>query len=271
MPALAPDLKYRLYEESVQDTGTDIDFINAEFRRLAGRAPLTLREDFGGTGLLSCGWVRQSPRHLAWAVDLDAEPQAHGRRAHLAKIPPDARRRVTYVLGDVRDGLGPKADVISAFNFSYFVFKKRRDLVGYFRTVRAGLGDGGVFFLDIFGGTDCFQALEETTEFARHDYMWDCADYNPLTHETTYHIHFKDKGGKDGKGRKGTSHRRVFSYDWRHWTVMEVVEALEDAGFGRVRTYWEGDGEDGEGDCEFTETRRGEPCASWICYISGQA
>lgn len=266
MPAPTPDLKFRLYEESVQDTGSDIEFINGEFRRLAGRAPLTLREDFGGTGLLSCDWVRQSPRHRAWAVDLDGEPQGYGRRTHRAKLPPGPRKRMTYVLGDVRDDHGLTTDVVAAFNFSYFVFKRRRDLVGYFRGVLAGLGEGGVFFLDIFGGTDCFQELEETTELARHEYLWDCASYNPLTHETTYHIHFK---GKDGTG--GTDLRRAFSYDWRHWTVMEVVEALEEAGFGRVRTYWEGEGEDGEGDGEFTETRLGEPCASWICYISGQA
>ena len=91
------NLKYRLYEESVQNYEADIDFINAEFKRHRGESPLTLREDFGGTAAMACAWVKQSSAHRAWAIDLDGEPQAFGLEHHYGYLGPKEKERMTYV------------------------------------------------------------------------------------------------------------------------------------------------------------------------------
>ena len=57
---------------------------------------------------------------------------------------------MNYVEGNVLDDYPFKADVTVAFNFSYFIFKTRKQLVEYFKKVREGLKDDGVFFLDLF-------------------------------------------------------------------------------------------------------------------------
>ena len=256
------ELKYHLYEESVQSHESDIDFVNQEFKRLKGRHPFTFREDFGGTALMACDWVRQSSKHRAWAIDLDREPQNYGREHHYKRLGEHEQKRMTYIQGNVLDTYGFKADVVVAFNFSYFVFKKRRELVDYFKKVYTGLEEDGMFVVDIFGGTECFQELEEETEHDGHNYIWDCDRYNPITSEILYYIHFKDK-------KNNVMYRKAFTYDWRHWNIREVIEAMEEASFSGVRAYWEEDDGQGEGNGEFYESTKEENCESWVAYIVG--
>ena len=261
---ITTDMKYKLYETSVQNHLGDIEFINEEYKRIRGRLPLSLREDFCGTGALACDWVRQSRDHWARGVDLDPEPISYGKKNHYQRLNSKERERMTYVEGNVLDPYDFKTDVVVAFNFSYFIFKKRLQLLNYFKQVREGLGSEGIFFVDIFGGTECFQELEEETEFGEHSYYWDCDRYNPLTNEALYFIHFK-------LGKKGKKYREVFTYDWRHWTVAEIVELMEEAGFSNVQTYWEEDDDEdeGEGSGEFYPSECEENCESWVTYVVG--
>ena len=53
------------------------------------------------------------------------------------------------------------------------------------------------------------------------------------------HIHFKFKDGSRIK--------KAFSYDWRLWTLPEIREVMEEAGFSNTRVYWEDEDEEGEG------------------------
>ena len=46
MAKLSLDEKYELYESSVQNHESDIDFINKEYRRIFKKLPMSLREDF---------------------------------------------------------------------------------------------------------------------------------------------------------------------------------------------------------------------------------
>jgi hypothetical protein len=115
-----------------------------------------------------------------------------------------------------------------------------------------------MFAIDLFGGTEARQSLVEETEHANHSYFWDCDSYNPLTNECLYYIHFK-------VGKK--KYKRVFTYDWRHWTMPELVEIMEDAGFREIQTYWEGEDGDGGGDGKFFRTNKAENCESWVSYI----
>ena len=252
--------KYHLYEKSVQNFEGDIEFLNEEFQKINNRKPLGLREDFCGTAAMSCSWVTQSDQHKAWGIDLDLEPINYGKQNHYANLNPEEKQRMLYVNGDVTDNYHFKTDIIVAFNFSYQVFKKRNKLLSYFKSVKKSLSPQGVFFIDIFGGTQTRQELEEETVFDEHSYYWDCDQYNPITHEVMYYIHFKI-------GRK--KYKKVFTYDWRLWSIAEISEMMEDAGFKKVFTYWEGEDEDGEGDGNFYLSKNEENCDSWVTYICG--
>ncbi|OIQ19161.1 MAG: hypothetical protein BM556_07700 [Bacteriovorax sp. MedPE-SWde] len=261
MSKIPSNLKYQLYESSVQNHECDIEFINKQYKKFFKKPALTFREDFGGTAAMACDWVKQSPDHKAWGIDLDPEPIAYGKENHYSRLNDNQKSRMEYIEGNVLADYPFKADITVAFNFSYFIFKERRLLVEYFAKVKEGLSKDGVFFVDIFGGTEARQELQEETEHDNHTYFWDCDSYNTLTEEVLYYIHFKDH--KDGK-----MYRKAFTYDWRMWSVGEIKDAMLDAGFSNVVTYWEGTDDDGTGDGEFYSSKDEENCESWVTYIA---
>ena len=257
------DKKYFLYESSVQNPQGDVEFINEKFEEIRGEHPLSLREDFGGTGLLCCEWVKQGPRHSAAVIDLDPGPMGYGQKRHWKKLPEAARDRIAYHEMNVLDATYIKSDVVVAFNFSYFIFKRRQELLDYCIEVRKSLAEGGVFFLDCFGGPECYSPLEEETEYDDFTYFWDLDRYNPIDNGVLYYIHFKEKG----KAKQ----RAAFTYDWRMWSVAEIRDVLAEAGFRHSVVYWEGDSDDDDdedGDGEFTACEEAEQCDSWIVYLA---
>ncbi|MFA6236500.1 MAG: class I SAM-dependent methyltransferase [Bacteriovorax sp.] len=257
---LSRDEKYQLYEASVQNPGSDIDFINREYKKLYGKKPLVLREDFCGTGAMACAWVAQSKQHKAHGIDLDMEPISYGVENHLFKLKDEEQTRMEYILGNVMANYRFKADVVVAFNFSYYLFKKRNDLVKYFTQVRKHLKKDGAFFLDLFGGTETRKPLEESVRHKKHTYYWDCDTYNPLNADVLYHIHFKTH-------KDNVKHKKVFTYDWRMWDAKELQDVLADAGFKSTQIYWEGVEKDGSGDGVFSKATKAENCESWVTYI----
>jgi SAM-dependent methyltransferase len=253
--------KYTYYESTVQCVENDIDFINDQFKALRKRKPHTLREDFGGTAKLACEWVKQGSKYSARALDLDPEPIEYGKENHYSELSKGEKSRVSYELKNVMSPGKDKSDVIVAFNFSYFIFKKREELVKYFKQVRKTLKSDGVFFLDLFGGPESMQLLEEETEYDDYSYFWDCDKFNPITNECLFKIHFKPKGEKKKKD--------VFVYDWRMWGLAELREILIDAGFSKTVAFWEEDDEDTDGgNGEFYIAEEAENCDAWVTYIA---
>lgn len=214
---LDTDRKYKLYEKAVQNPENEVSFIHEKFLELRGKPALLLREDFCGTGAISCAWVKQSKKHHSWGVDLDPEPIIYGKENHLSQLSKEEQKRVCYLEENVLNGSAPLVDAAFAFNFSYMIFKKRHLLLNYFKKVRSSLKKDGVFFLDVFGGPDSQTLLEEETEHENFSYYWDCQKYNPITNECFFGIHFKYKGKK---------YKDVFTYDWRLWTIPELRELL---------------------------------------------
>jgi SAM-dependent methyltransferase len=254
--------KYWYYSASVQSPIDDVRFYDRVYHDARGKSPRVLREDFCGTFINCCEWVKLGPERRAIGVDLDPEPIGYGREHYLPKLDAGQQSRVTIIQDNVLSPGLPKADLICAMNFSFFIFKQRKELVSYFKNCLEALEPGGVLSIDCFGGSECTEPNEEETEYEDegYSYFWDQDGFDPLTHHAVFHIHFKRKGEK--------KRLNVFTYDWRMWTVPELKDALLDAGFSEVKTYWEGTTDDGEGDGNFHLAEKGEVCESWVAYLA---
>lgn len=256
--------KYALYQRAVQSAEQDVDFLFQTYKTLRGKKPLHLREDFCGTCLLSSYWVKLNKNCTTESYDIDPEPLAWGLKHNLAPLGKIAQRVQQYE-EDARNPSRQKPDVRCAQNFSYWIFKTRPAMLDYFKNVYHDLIDDGIFVIDLHGGPESIQELEEETEMDDESftYVWDQDSINPITSEARLHIHFRFPDG--------TQMTNAFTYDWRLWGLTELKDILIDAGFSQADCYWEGTDEDGEsGDGIFTKSEVGEPCLSYVAYLVAQ-
>jgi SAM-dependent methyltransferase len=252
--------RHYLYQESVQDTEAEIDFVEETWRELRSRPAELLREDFCGTANTACEWVRRDPQHYAIGIDWDSEVLEWGRQNNLEQLDDEQFSRINLLQENVLDAQTELADIALAMNFSYYLFLERRELLEYFRTVHDSLVDDGIFFLDAYGGYDAPKVIEEERDCDSFTYIWEQASFNPIDSRMTCHIHFEfpDKSRLD----------EAFSYQWRLWTLPEICELLAEAGFAHVTVYWEGTDEaSNEGNGIFEPTEVGDADPGWICYI----
>jgi len=255
--------RHALYELSVQDVSHEYTFINKTFRDIRGYNARVLREDFCGTANMCCEWVRKKDKNRAFGVDIDPEVLAWGKKHNLGKLKSEARKRITLVQDDVMKAKTKPAQVILAMNFSYQLFKNRDILKSYFKSVQKSLADDGVFFLDAFGGYEAYAETKEKTKHKGFTYVWEQESYNPITGDMTCHIHFHFPD----KSRM----KKAFTYEWRLWTLPEIRELLEEAGFSKITVYWEGtDEESGEGNGKYAPSLHGDADPSWVCYITAE-
>ena len=259
--------KYDLYQRAVQTPAHEVEFFDRAYHDCFGDHPASLREDFCGTFAICCRWVESGKDRTAVGVDLCDEALDWGRENNLSRLKKSQRERVELIQDDVRSQSARPVDVVSAQNFSFWIFKTRAEVIEYFRQVYDNLDDHGVFVMDMMGGSEC---LEEGQVEKRHiggkkkgfRYDWEQARFDPITHDATFVIHFKL--------RDGSRLRQAFLYEWRFWTLPEVREMLTEAGFDEVWVYWENEDADGEGDGTYDRAVNGTADPAWICYVVGQ-
>jgi len=253
--------KYELYQLSVQSPEEDVPFLARVYKSFRKRKALHFREDFCGTGLLSSHWIRQGKSYTAEGFDIDPDPVAWGLSHHFEDIGPDAARYTVH-LKDVRQPSARTPDVRVAQNFSYCVFKTRAELLEYFTAAYRDIADDGIFVIDLHGGPEATENMEEERTCSGFKYVWDQDEFWPGTGDYVCYIHFRF--------RDGTEMKRAFTYRWRMWYLTELRDVLHDAGFATVQAYFEGtdaNGEDGDG--IFRKGVRGENCESWLAYLVG--
>lgn len=259
--------RYALYGMSVQEPANEVEFFCGTYKTINGRSPRVLREDFCGTHAVCCEWVKLHKDNVAYGVDLDPEPLAWGV-ANLQPVLTDEQRgRITLSQEDVRSTAKVKADVLAAQNFSFFLFKTRDALRGYFAQALANLADDGIMVMDMMGGSDCHIEEHEDVRtidtdikgFKKFKYIWEQARFNPITADALFHIHFRFKDGSELD--------KAFTYDWRFWTLPEVTELLLEAGFSDATVYWEETDDDGEETGAFVPATEGPADPSWIAYV----
>ncbi|MBP9674498.1 MAG: class I SAM-dependent methyltransferase [Bacteriovoracaceae bacterium] len=260
MKELSLELKYSMYEKAVQCPSADIDFVNREFQKMYKKKPLVFREDFAGTGFTACQWVKQGARHKAYAIDLDPAPIIYGKKRHYAKLTDQEKKRVSYVQANVLKAEKFRSDVVVAFNFSYMIFQQREQMLKYFTAVRKSLNPKGFFFLDILGGPESQIVIEDRRDYSSFVYYWDCIKFNPINNEGHYAIHFRTK-------KPNKKYYNVFTYCWRLWTIPELRDLLQEAGFSKTFVWWEGETRKGDGNGVYTLSEKEDNCDAWIAYL----
>lgn len=262
-PTLAEQAdRHALYELSVQNTEFEFEFVDDTYNRIRGRRATLLREDFCGTAQMCCEWVRGRDTNKAIGVDLDEEVLEWGRNNNLARLTDEQRNRITLYRENVLEVATERPDIIIAMNFSYQLFTSRVLLRDYFKKVHRDLAEDGIFVIDVFGGYEAYQEMEEETEHDDFTYTWDQHSYDPVTGQMTCYIHFDFPDGSKLK--------RAFEYHWRLWTLPELQEIMAEAGFRNVTVYWQGEDEEGEPDGIFLPATRGDADPGWIAFISAE-
>lgn len=252
--------RHALYQESVQNSEFELDFIDETFEQLTGRKAVSMREDFCGTAISSVEWVERRDTNTAIGVDFDAEVLGWGEKHNASRLKPGQRERLTLVEDDVLTVTTEKVDLIQAYNFSYWFFQERKIMLDYFRRTREALVDDGVLFLDIFGGSECYQTQKEKRKLDGFKYIWEQAEFNAVTNELKCHIHFHfpDK----------SKLKKAFSYTWRVWGAKELREILEEAGFSETTIYRQKfDPKTDEALDEYIATDEAEDYACWLGYL----
>jgi len=259
--------KYNFYERSVQTPEAHVEMFVEFYKDLNhGKYARKLREDFCGTFKMSCEWVKRNRRNSAIALDLDPEPVAYGKRHHLAELSAEQKSRIQPLLMDVRTITKPLSDVIIAGNFSFNIFKKREELREYFRFCRRSLAAGGILVLEVAGGPGMIEPVKERKPVygknrkREFTYIWDQKDFDPITGDALYAIHFELANGR--------TYKDVFTYDWRLWTLPEIQEIMREAGFKDSHVFWE-TSHRGRGTGEYARTKKADNAYAWIAYAVG--
>jgi SAM-dependent methyltransferase len=255
-------LKFKLYESAVQSSAWQMRYLPLFHKRFTGKVATAMREDFSGTGRISCDWVKKSPRHRALGLDLDAVTLEYAERVNRATLSSAQREQVTFVRQNVLTPTREKFDVIGAHNFSFYVFHERKELLRYAKAAYASLKRHGTFFLEMAGGEE-FATPGSGAENVKVDgvgrvkYVWEQHPYDPVTKLADYSIHFQLPSGRWLSD--------AFTYHWRLWEIREVREILRDAGFRDTRVLWPTD----ETMTRYTEVENGDDCEVWLAYVVG--
>ncbi|CAM8889263.1 unnamed protein product [Rhodiola kirilowii] len=169
----------------------------------------------------------------------------------------------------------PARDIICAFNYSCCCLHKRGELVTYFRHVIEALSKrGGIFVMDLYGGTSSECGLKLQRKFPNFTYIWEQEEFDIVQRKTRISLHFHLK-----KQQKKIRH--AFSYSWRLWSLPEIKDCMEEAGFQSVH-FWMRQMPDTENskitegfgvgrDLKYEEVTKFEQQDAWNAYIVGVA
>jgi len=252
--------RHEYYQKAVQHPVSDIEIFLNVYREENATEPIVIREDFCGTALLSTTWVLGDSGRRAIAIDIDREPLEWGLEHNIRPAGSDVEGRIELIHADLLDlEENPPADIVCAMNFSFNILDTREKLLRYFSGARRSVEDGGLFILEMFGGTEAIVAGIEDREKEGFTYRWEQEWFNPITNTARCHIGFLFPDG--------SRMERAFTYDWRLWSLPEVTDALRDSGFSSFRIFWDEVDDDGVGTGEYRETTEEENQETWLVYI----
>ncbi|MEM1097976.1 MAG: hypothetical protein AAGH92_04230 [Planctomycetota bacterium] len=259
------DRRLRLYESAVQQPVAEVLFLERAYRhgRGADAWPRTLREDFAGTSSVAAAWCRTDPDREAIAVESDRPTAAWAGQYH-------HDLDTLYVVDDdVLNIHGPRVDVLAALNFSVLIWHDRPALVRYLKHARRCLRPDGVFVMDLFGGPGA--TTIQTEDRPGHDdegqpvmYRWEQRAHDPLTGRLDCRIHFRwDQAGSQRELRD------AFVYDWRLWTIPELLDAIHEAGFIETNV-WADDPQQPGRYAPVSQLDASNARSAWVVYLTAR-
>lgn len=255
--------KFDLYLRSVQTPHSDARFLVRRFYNLTNRPLRILREDFCGTANLLCEFVRLNKQNRGIGIDLDLKPLRWCQKINYQKLPADAQGRIELLHKDVMTVRTELVDMIVALNYSYSVLKTRAHLLRYLQIAKKALLPGGIFLLDAHGGSSVPIEDQEVWNLDGFQYVWHVSKFDPVTHHIVCKIHFAF--------HDESMLRNAFVYDWRLWTLPELQELFEDAGFRNIHVLWEGtDQRTNMGNGVLRRVREGRAEGAWYAMVVGQ-
>jgi len=222
MPESSTYDKHDLYELCVQSPKDLVPLLRA----VHGGDPVTLGEDFSGTAALSHLWV---DRDGAQAIAVDFDAQALNKRGD--------HERIAKHECDVHDANDP-CDVLFVGNFSIGYLHTRDELVAYLKHVKSRLTPGGVFICDTYGGDTAYtlggvHRAHPMPGGKLCRYTWEQHEADPTTGMVTNLIHFR----VERAGVIEFELEDAFVYEWRLWSITELRDAMDDAGFDETQVY----------------------------------
>ncbi len=112
-------------------------------------------------------------------------------------------------------------------NYSHFLLVKRFQLVKYFSNVITNLNSRGIFIIDLFGGSHIFED-HKYDKSCSDVYQFTGSNINILNNISKCALNFKEKKNK---------YRNLFNYNFRVYSIIELIEALEEVGFNYFKLY----------------------------------
>jgi hypothetical protein len=223
--------KYELYQKTVQNAKKEVEFFRKVYRIVFNRIPYKFREDFCGTGLLACEWTNNNVMNEAVGLDFDQEALDYGG---LHNVTNDRVKLINQNIL-VTYSLEEKFDIICSLNYSHFLLTKRKDLLKYFTNVRQNINKG-IFILDLYGGCHIYS-----------DHVYRSTDYyefhgkaiNVLSDQSECSLNYRIKKNK---------FKPLFNYLFRVYSIIELKECLEEAGFESFKLFIKEINEDDEDD-----------------------
>lgn len=216
--------KHSLYQKFVQNPKKDLEFFRKNFRNIYNTVPTQLREDFCGTGLLCCEWVKLNVCNTSVGLDIDKDTIDWGIMNNVSNL--SSQDRVRLIQHNVLNQFNPeeKFDLIISLNYSHFLLTEREELLTYFRNVRRNIVKG-MFIIDFYGGSHIYEDHE-------HDNGSGFYKFESRAIDVVRNIHSCFLCFKIDE-----SYHTLFNYKFRVYSLIELKEMLEEAGFKRFKIF----------------------------------
>ncbi|RKP17308.1 hypothetical protein ROZALSC1DRAFT_30867 [Rozella allomycis CSF55] len=209
--------KHDCYEKSVQSVKQEVQTLfNLYKTYFPNRVPYILREDFCGTALLCREWHDFNVQNTALGVDIDDSVLKYCAERYPEKIESGRLTLYNQNVLDRNESI-PKADILSALNYSLCYWRTKGQLTEYLKVCHDNLKIHGVAVFDLFGGYNVYKGGDLTCrEFDEFLYVFEKRKYNFMIDRIECHMHFRFPDV---------------------WGIPDIYESLKEAGFKRISTW----------------------------------
>jgi hypothetical protein len=221
--------KFELYQKSVQNAKKEAEFFRKVFRLIFNKVATTFREDFCGTGLLSCEWVKSNVMNSAVGLDFDQETLDWGIANNVNNLS-SGSERIQLLNQNVLDEFDTKQkfEIICSLNYSHFLLPQRKMILKYFTNMVKNLETKGIFIMDFYGGSHIYSDHKYQHNKSSNFYEFSGKQMNIIANTSKCSLNYKVKKNK---------YKPFFSFNFRIYSIIELREALEEAGLTQFKLY----------------------------------